>query len=175
MTKLLLLGPPAVGKTTIAKLVFRATSGAVQHCAFDSVVEEICKLRSAAVPISHQLIDDAAHLFLRTLPTAGRWIIEFTHHDYVALLEGGILNQTEFSEVVVLTAAIDVLASRNHRRENPVPDAYLRLCSYATARVLNYLELVADGNVRTYATDRRSPVAITEALLHQWHLREPAV
>lgn len=129
--RILLAGPPAAGKTSVARAFLEQTDG-LSHFALDEDIRRMCASRSHTGRLSDDFIDEAvAALMQRSAGKPG--LIELPHHDYIALISRGILKSDEFDLVLIVEADFPELERREANRAHDVPLDYVARCLGAAA------------------------------------------
>jgi hypothetical protein len=144
--RILLLGPPAVGKTTLVALLQEMYGFMTSYDHIEGEVQRLALTHGIAEPLPDFLINEAAAVLLARIPRRGPCLIELPHHDYVSLIEAGALDVTSFDAVAVLTAEAEELVERNARRREQVPLPYLIRCVGAVTAIVEYLRIKKYAN-----------------------------
>jgi len=123
--RILLLGPPAAGKSSLSALLAETYHDLIQQ-AVDDYVLAIIGPEAGPSPLPDSVIDAATRSLLAAAALdEGIVTIELPHHDYLALQSSGDLDLDAFDLVVILTASLSELLRRSASRTVHVPDRYI--------------------------------------------------
>ena len=169
-SNLLVIGPPCVGKSTLAAcFVERGWC----HYDLDIYVWRIWEsaILSSGGDLADHQIDQATYRMLESLkPNTTPWIIELPHHDYKVLFQN--VSQTLISELtlVVLFASTATIHSRNLTRPSmQIPWPYIKRCIYSITEVESLLPTFQFQRILRFDTGIQSPEIVFQQTLDALH------
>lgn len=151
--RILLAGPPGVGKSTIIEHLHSVLPVQFEHASLDDDVLALCEATGIHGRLTDSFIDIAVGRLLNRSPSSS--VVELPHHDYVQLIERGVLRLEMFNGIVILRAPLPVLKARNAGRRYNVPEDYITRCFGASHALAAYLDgkapawIVCDSNILT--------------------------
>ena len=137
--RVLLLGPPGAGKTTLIRQLNALTGCQTVHYNLDDSVLALVQQRNLTGPLSDEIIDEAVGSFLDRIPAREPCYVELLYHDYVQLLNSDLLSHTSFDSLLIVYAPLADLVKRNAARAMSVPVPYIARCVGSTAALCEYL------------------------------------
>lgn len=132
--KILLLGAPASGKTTLAKRLISLKKDFV-YFSLDTEVDSLCE----RYKVTDAAIDIAVHRLMEHIEAQRKVIAELPHHNYISLIELQLLNISNFQLLVTVEASLDTLLKRNSYRTYPVPEQYVSRSEKSISQMVSYL------------------------------------
>lgn len=138
MSRILFVGPPAVGKTSVVTEVVRRFPDHTRFC-LDEDVMRIVAERALTAPLADCVINEAVLSLLGRVGNSTDALVELPHHDYVQLLTDGVLNLESYDFVLALTASVDELLRRDSNRGEGVPKPYIVRCFGANEAICAWL------------------------------------
>lgn len=166
---LYVLGPPAAGKTTLAKCLVGRSEKPVTVLAMDDQLVDGHRIGDYPNRMADEQIDAAARsLITEASATPGRVICDLPHHDYQMLFR-------EVPPTGLYLGVFDTLAKllrRNEVRKQGVPPDYLVRCAIA------FEGFLAGTTARVMGLERwcgENPLTIAESsnCIRKWRLATP--
>lgn len=164
--RVLLIGAPAVGKSSLVRSL-KATGKTVSVATMDEYVLSISLEARMSGPLPDAIIDTATRALLSRPHTcdAELEITELPHHDYITLLETGLLVIDSYDFVVAMTAPLDTLLARNSARGGTVPEPYVGRCWGAIEGFLAWHARLGDRNIIRFDMEVFTPASAAAVLI----------
>jgi SAM-dependent methyltransferase len=166
MSRVLIVGPPAAGKSTLVRAVSERLPGHARLC-LDEDIMRLVHERGLRAPLCDDVIDGAVQSLLGRVGAAANVLVELPHHDYIQLVTNGVLDVHSYDFVLAMTASVNELLRRDSCRLNSVPKCYIARCFGSTEAFCAWLsfESVSWARFDTEITSPRHVVSCLQELL----------
>lgn len=132
--RVLLLGPPASGKSTVGLALRDLVRGSgIRFVQLDDFIDSGVRTAatrgsSVSVPLVDEFIDSCVTSLMAHSITLPSCIVELAYHDHRRLIARLGAQLSSFTHVIVFRASAATLMARNSFREVRIPETYILRC-----------------------------------------------